>query len=152
MKYAILVLGLCTTLFFSGVMSAYGTEDDSSDNVIKYRQYVMTAMSNHFKALKYLVTGRITQPEQWLPHARSIVDMANMIESAFPPESDFGDTDAKEEIWENKGDFNQKALKLIKASEAMVRLIEANERDKALEQFKAIGNTCKACHKKYREL
>ena len=147
-----LLLSLSSGLLFSSVCFAFGPEDDSSENVIKYRQYVMTAMSNHFKALKFLATGRISQPDQWLPHARSMVDMANMIESAFPPESDFGDTEAKEEIWENKGDFNQKALKLIKVSETMVRLIEANERDKALAQVKVISNTCKACHKKYREL
>ena len=147
-----LSFSLSLSLLFSSVSFAFGPEGDSSENVIKYRQYVMTAMSNHFKALKFLATGRICQPAQWLPHARSMVDMANMIESTFPPESDFGDTEAKEEIWENKGDFNQKALKLIKASEAMVRLIEANERDKAIEQIKVISNTCKSCHKKYREL
>ncbi len=148
----VLSLILSLSLLFSSVSFAFGPEGDSSENIIKYRQYVMTAISNHFKALKFLATGRISQPDQWLPHARSMVDMANMIETAFPPESDFGDTEAKEAIWENKGDFNQKALKLIKASEAMVKLIEANERDKALEQIKVISNTCKACHKKYREL
>ena len=156
MKKTVLLITLSLTLslnfLFSSISFAFGPEEDSSENVIKYRQYVMNAMSNHFKALKFLATGRITQPDQWLPHARSMVDMANMIESAFPPESDFGDTEAKEEIWENKGDFNQKALKLIKASEAMVKLIEANGHDKVLEQIKEVSNTCKACHKKYREL
>ena len=156
MKKTVLLITLSLTLslsfLFSSISFAFGPEEDSSENVIKYRQYVMNAMSNHFKALKFLATGRITQPDQWLPHARSMVDMANMIESAFPAESDFGDTEAKEEIWENKGDFNQKALKLIKASEATVKLIEANGHDKVLEQIKEVSNTCKACHKKYREL
>lgn len=152
MKKAVLIFGLCLSLLFSGMTFAFGPEGDSSENVIKYRQYVMSSISSHFKALKYLTTGRITQPDQWLPHARAMVDMANMIETAFPPESDFGNTEAKEEIWENKEDFNQKALKLIKASETMVKLIEANKRDEARKQVKNISQTCKSCHKKYREL
>ncbi len=152
MKYVVLVLGLCATLFFSGVTSAYGQQGDSSDNVIKYRQYVMSSISSHFKALKYLTTGRITQPQQWLPHAEALLDLTNMIESSFPEDSDFGDTDAKEIIWENKGDFNQKALKLIKASETMVKLIEAQKLDEARKQFNTIAKSCKSCHKKYREL
>ncbi len=152
MKKALLILVLGTAFLLAGQSFAYGPGGDSSENIIKYRQFIMSSISYHFKALKYLATGRITQPNQWLPHAKAMVDMANMIESVFPPDSDFGDTEAKEEIWENKGDFNRKALQLIKASEAMVKLIQANERDKGLEQVKTITKICKSCHKKYREL
>lgn len=152
MKYVVLIFALSISVFFTSLTFAYGPGGDSSENVIKYRQYVMASISSHFKALKYLTTGRITQPRQWLPHARAMVDMANIIETSFPKGSDFGNTEARKSIWENKGDFNQKGIKLIKASKKMVQLIEAGKMDDARKQVKNISRTCKSCHKKYREL
>ncbi len=152
MKYALLIFTLSAGVFCSSSTLAFGPAGDSSENVIKYRQYVMASISSHFKALKYLTTGRITQPRHWLPHARAMVDMGNMIETSFPKGSDFGNTEARKSIWKNKGDFNQKALKFIKASKTMVKLIEAKKMDEAREQFEKIRQTCKSCHKKYREL
>jgi len=139
----------------AAIFSFFGTQpvlaEDDSEHVIKYRQYLMSSISAHYKALKYLTDGKISQPEQWLPHIRSLNDMAKMVAGAFPEDSDFGETDAKEAIWTNKDDFNQKAQELVKTSDMMLKLIQNNDRENAKKQVTELGQACKSCHKKYRE-
>ncbi len=111
----------------------------------------MKTISMHYKSLKLLSAGRITQPEQWLPQAQGLNNMAKMISTAYPDESDFGDTDAKESIWENKTDFNEKADALVKFSKQLVSVIEQGKQEQALEILREVSQTCKNCHKNYRE-
>lgn len=131
------------------VSSAFA--QDEVDNVIRYRQYTMSSISDHFKSLKYLSSGKITQPEQWLPHARALNDLAKMVPTMFPEGSDFGETDAKEAIWSNKKDFNQKAQNLVKRSEVLLQSIQNDQRSQVKGDVAQLGKACKACHKKYRE-
>jgi len=147
MKYSIVSISCILSLLILHPAQA----EDESDHVIKYRQYLMSSISSHYKSLKLLTAGKITQPEQWLPHARALNDMAKMVEGAFPEGSDFGETDAKEIIWENKNDFNQKSQQLVKVTQDMFQFVQKNEQDKAQKQLNDIGQSCKSCHKEYRE-
>lgn len=144
---SVIVLACFAVYFFVPPVMA----EDDSERVIKYRQYMMSAISQHYKSLKYLTSGKITQPEQWAPHVRSLNDLSKMVAGAFPEGSDFGETDAKEAIWENKDDFNQKAQDMVKVSDSMFTLMKNNDRDGVSKQVTEIGKTCKSCHKKYRE-
>ncbi len=147
MKHSILMIFFCCSVFYS---SASFSEDDSED-VIKYRQNTMKVISMHYKSLKLLSAGRITQPEQWLPQAQGLNNMAKIVSASFPEGSDFGETDAKEAIWENKTDFNKKADALIKFSGQLVSLIEKGEQKQVSELLREVSQSCKDCHKRYRE-
>lgn len=147
MKYSIVATSCILSFFFMLPTQA----EDEADHVIKYRQYLMQSISSHYKSLKYLTSGKISQPAQWLPHAIALKDVSGMVEGAFPEGSDFGDTDAKESIWENKDDFHQKARDSAKLAQDMVQLIQNKDHEGAKVQVGKIGKSCKSCHKKYRE-
>lgn len=147
MKHSILMIIFSFTICYS--YAAFS--QDESEDVIKYRQNMMETISMHYKSLKLLSAGRITQPEQWLPQAQGLNNMAKMVSTAFPEESDFGETDAKEAIWENKSDFNQKADDLVKFSGKLVSLIEQGKQKQVSELLREVSQSCKNCHKEYRE-
>lgn len=147
MKYQRLIL--CSVL--TGFCSMPAVAEDEAEHVIKYRQYLMSSISDHYKSLKYLTDGKISRSEQWLPHSKALSDMAKMVEGAFPEDSDFGETDAKEAIWSNKDDFNLKAQALVKASDTLLKQIESNDTQGAKKQITEVGESCKSCHKEYRE-
>ena len=147
MKRSISMIIFCCLICYS--YTAFSQDD--SDDVIKYRQNMMETISMHFKSLRLLSAGRITQPDQWLPQAQGLNNMAKMISTAYPEESDFGETDAKESIWENKADFNDKADALVKVSGKLVSLIEQGEQKQVAEMLREVSQACKNCHKKYRE-
>ncbi|MCW8932122.1 MAG: cytochrome c [Gammaproteobacteria bacterium] len=147
MKHTISMVIFCCSIFYSYAVFS----EDESDDVIKYRQNMMETISMHYKSLKLLSAGRITQPDQWLPQAQGLNNMAKMVSTGFPEGSDFGETDAKESLWENKPDFNEKADALVKFSGQLVSLIEQGKKEQATELLRDIGQSCKDCHKKYRE-
>ena len=147
MKSSISMIIFCCSICYS---YAAFSQDDAED-VIKYRQNMMKTISMHYKSLKLLSAGRITQPDQWQPQAQGLNNMTKMITTAYPEESDFGDTDAKESIWENKTDFNEKADDLVKFSGQLVSAIEQGKQQQASELLREVSQSCKNCHKKYRE-
>ena len=147
MKLSISMIIFCCSICYS--YSAFSQND--SEDVIKYRQNMMKTISMHYKSLKLLSAGRITQPDQWLPQAQGLNNMAKMISTAYPEESDFGDTDAKESIWENKPDFNEKADALVRFSGKLVSLIEQGQQKQVPELMREVSQSCKNCHKNYRE-
>ena len=147
MKRSISMIIFCCSIFYS--YTAF-SQDDSED-VIKYRQNMMKTISMHYKSLKLLSAGRITQPDQWLPQAQGLNNMAKMISTAYPEDSDFGDTDAKVSIWEDKADFNQKTNALVQFSGKLVSFIEQGEQKQVPELMREVSQSCKDCHKKYRE-
>ena len=71
--------------------------------------------------------------------------------NGFIPSGGFGDTRAKEEIWENRDDFQTKMNALIEQSQVLAKVAASNNQDAITEQFIKTARTCKSCHKKYRE-
>lgn len=125
--------------------------EDDAESVIKYRQNVMSIMSMHYKSLKLLSVGRVNRPEQWLPHAQGLNHMATMIVSVYPKGTNSVKSDAKESIWRNKEDFNQKAKALVQHTEQLVTLVKQNDHKQIMQLMREVSQSCKDCHKHYRE-
>jgi cytochrome c556 len=71
--------------------------------------------------------------------------------SGFPEESEEGETDAKPEVWMDWEDFQSKFKDLQDQSAKLAELAATGGRGVVGEQFQATADTCKACHKKFKE-
>ena len=58
------------------------------------------------------------------------------------------ESDARPEIWTNKKDFEMKAAALLDASTKAGKA--AGDKAALAAVFNEVGNTCKACHQKYK--
>lgn len=100
-------------------------------------------------ALKAGDTAAIVAP------ANALADFAVRIPGLFPPGSDQGKTDAKAEIWSNFPDFETKAKTFETRSRALADLAAGKNgtADKAQlgAAFGAVLDSCKACHRAYKE-
>jgi cytochrome c556 len=84
--------------------------------------------------------------------AKKITDFAPHAASLFPPGTgpDVGKTGAKPEIWQNPQDFTAKAADFQKAAQAFGAAAQGNDLAAIKSTWADLGNTCKACHDKYR--
>ena len=84
--------------------------------------------------------------------AKKITDFAPHAASLFPPGTgpDVGKTGAKPEIWQNPQDFTAKAADFQKAAQAFGAAAQGNDLAAIKATWADLGNTCKACHDKYR--
>jgi cytochrome c556 len=85
-------------------------------------------------------------------HAKDLAAAASVdLLSGFPEESEEGDTDAKPEVWMDWEDFQKKFKDLQEQSAKLAEVAAGGGRGVIAEQFNATAETCKACHKKFKE-
>lgn len=142
-------------LFLSGFLSISASNfviADEPEDIINYREHAMGSLASNFKMMKALLTSKVNEKTHLLPIAQNLTNSAMLVKKLFPEGSDFGETSAKEAIWENPEDFQQKVKQLESSTQAFLTAVSSNQKQSILmEKYKDIGSNCKSCHKKYKE-
>jgi cytochrome c556 len=148
MRHRVLLAFLaCAALSMPAVAGSATTPADA----IKYRKAVMEALSSHVSAFMLINFGKVEHQAHLKAHANAIADLGVQARVLFPPGTDVGDTDALPLIWKEQDRFT-KLLTDLEASSAKLRdAVAANDRPGAMAAFKALGESCKGCHDRYRE-
>jgi cytochrome c556 len=148
-KFQFLLLAFVITLYSSTYSDL--TYADESEDIIAYRQNVMKSLAANSKMIKAILTEKISQ-QHLSSLSSNIASTAGMLNGNFPEGSDFGETDAKEEIWENKADFSSKIKDLEKITKQLQSAVQQKASNKELMPiYNSVAKACKSCHKKYRE-
>ena len=121
------------------------------EDVIQYRQAVMKSVGGHMAAIAQIVRGKVDYPDDLLYHAESIAYSMKSAGALFPEDSDFGDTRALVEIWEQPAEFNQVLEDAGVASDAFLQAVKSGDQAALGTKFENLGDACKACHKDFRE-
>jgi cytochrome c556 len=120
------------------------------EEIIKYRISVMKAYAGHTGAAARIVRGKVDYTDQLPLHATAMRDISMLIGDLFPEDSDFGETRAKEEVWSKRDEFNQAVKKNQETTEAFLKSVSSGDAATRAESFKALTDSCKACHEKFR--
>ena len=130
------------------------------DGMIKYRQNVMKSLGGHVGAVDRLVRGQVPLMDQLEMHATAALDITRTITTLFPtdsipPDAEFAGatvtTDALASIAEKPEEFEKAAQETIDATEALVKAVQAGNQQELPLAFKRVGESCKGCHKDFRE-
>ena len=120
------------------------------ENVIKYRQNVMRAITGHIAAIAGVLKGEVTYAEHIVAHARAMHATSMMIPDIFPAGSGVGETRAKPEIWQNWSKFETAAKTLETATGELARVAESGDMAAIGAQLGKVGEACGGCHKPFR--
>jgi len=138
------MLGAAILLFG---FSAQAAAVDEPENVIAYRQSVMTAINGHAGAIVAVVKGQVSFIEHVAAHARGINAMSKLIPGLFPKGTDnfeFADTRALPDIWQDRPRFEAAAKDLERESAKLVEVAAIGT------QLQKVGEACGSCHKPFR--
>lgn len=122
------------------------------EDLVKYRQNVMSALGGHAGAIAKIVKGQV-DADHVLQHARAIAAIAPTLDDIWWENSGYDaykKTDALPKIWENTDDFEAKIDQFQTAAQAFVTAAETGERGRIIQGFKQLGDACGACHDSYR--
>lgn len=117
-------------------------------DVNEKRQNAMKDISAANKAIKAAVEEKNYAVVE--AKAKDVNGTADRISSLFPKGSTSGKTKAKPEIWEKSEDFGKAAKNLSKAAGELASAAKAGNEAEVGVKFKALGDTCGACHKQFR--
>jgi cytochrome c556 len=142
-------------LVFTGMMLAalapLAVSAAEPEDVIKYRKNMMQAIGGHTSAAAAIVQGKVDYKAHLAEHARALQVLTKDIPALFPKDSDFGDTEAKDEVWSKRADF-EKAAKTAKTRvAAFAKAVQGGNPQAISASLKDMGEGCKGCHKDFRK-
>lgn len=148
-KKAILISTLAVGLALTTFAVAKSSPEEKA---IEYRQGAFKMIGHHFGAMAGMVKGKVEfDAEAFRKNAEAVATLSQFAGNGFVDGSYDGDTRAKKGIADNMDDFNKKletfqieAANLAKAAEG------ASDLDGLKPAFGKVGQSCKACHKAYR--
>lgn len=143
----ILGLALITAINLHAQAEEYEAED-----LIEYRHEVMEAIKGHNKAIKAILEGKVPYDDHLDMHMASLEALLDRVGELFPEGSDFGETDAKDAIWDNPEKFNQSVEKAQNAFETFKSVVAKGETSASLDAHKKFGKaSCGNCHKSFKK-
>jgi len=120
-------------------------------DAIKYRKAVMSALSAHVNAFMLINFGKVEHQNHLQAHASALADLGAQAKVLFPAGTDVGDTDALPLIWKEQDQFRKLAADLEASSAKLRDAVAANDKAGTMAAFKALGESCKGCHDRYRK-
>jgi len=147
---------LVTACLCVGVTAAGAAPEVENGDVaraIEYRQAVMTVIGWNMKPMGAMMKQK--QPYDQAAFAAHAADLAAAAKldllAGFPMDSEGDDSDALPDIWLDFEDFKQKYKDLQTASSDLEQAAGSGDMAKIKPAFEALGKTCKACHRAYKD-
>ena len=143
---------LCASLIaVSFLMSSIpaGADEAEPSPGAKYRHEVMETMGKNFAAMAMVFQGRVDAPEHLQVHAEALARTASLIGDLFAPGSEGGH--ALPLIWEEPEGVAEAADDSAATAAALVDAAASGDKAATAKALKAAGDSCKACHERYKE-
>jgi len=147
-------LVLSTVLLATGMAALTVTPVAAGDDVIAERQEGFKAMGAAMKKMRKQMKSDAPDMAVMLGAAEKMAMNAPRIANWFPagsgPESG-KDTDALAYIWKNTDKFSRLSKAAVNETKALVTAVKTQDTAVIKKQLKVVMNTCKTCHKSFRE-
>jgi cytochrome c556 len=121
---------------------------EHATGIVRERMELMTDMGKRLLAISKRLRAN-KELERIVPDARAMHELARKIKTEFPPGSTQSPTAAKPVIWQQWGDFTDKAKKLETELEKLSTTSPVDG-DALRKQFRAVAYACDGCHETYR--
>jgi cytochrome c556 len=129
-------------------LSVLGESDP--EDIIKYRQNVMKANGAHMAAIAAIIQGKVPYHDQLAEHVKAVQDINRYVHTLFPKGSDFGNTKARDAVWQKPDEFAKRAKDTQQKADALAKAVAAKDTKSYAPRFKELSESCKACHKDFR--
>lgn len=137
-----------------GVVSNVMAEEQKSpeEMAIEYRQDAFHMIKYHFGPMAAMVKGdKEFNAEEFAKNAEAVAALSKFPINGFIEGSDMGETEAKSSIWDNMDDFKKKMETFQVEAASLAEVAKGGDMAAIKPQFGKVGESCKACHKEYKE-
>lgn len=135
-----------------GFAAAAHAQQNRGAQQIKYRQAVYTVLGTQFGIMGAMAQGRAPwDAKAFATAADRAAFISTVAPDTFPPGSESGaPTEAKPEIWRNQEEFGRLMRDLQDKTRALAAAAKSGDQNAAKAALGAAGQTCKACHDRYK--
>ena len=135
-----------------GLAAVAQAQQNRATQQIKYRQAVYTVLGTQFGIMGAMARGAAPwDAKAFATAADRAAFIATVAPDTFPAGSESGaPTEAKPEIWKNPDEFGRMMRDLQDKTRALSAAAKGGDQAAAKAALGAAGQTCKACHDKYK--
>lgn len=148
-------IGLASGLIGLAFLTAASAAGPKPEDAAKYRQSVYTIIGWNFKPIGAMVKGEIPFDAAAVArHAQYVELMSKATLEGFPEGSGpdaVKNTEAKPEIWANWDKFKIKMSDFQQEAAKLSEVAKGGDEAAIKAQFGKTAETCKACHKEFRQ-
>ena len=126
-------------------------EFTKADDAVYLRKAHMALVGTYFGDMGAMVKGKQPyDPKQFQLDADRLAAVSRWAYEGFESKHLTSDTKAKPEIWEKKAEFDKLMNDLVEQADKLKVAAASGHLKDALPAFKAVGDNCGACHKKFK--
>lgn len=155
MNRALLGIVLISGLIGLSSLTAANAADPKPEDAAKYRQSVYTIIGWNFKPIGAMVKGEVPFDAAAVArHAQYVELMSKATLEGFPEGSGpdaVKNTEALPEIWTNWDKFETAMNDFQREAAKLNEVAKGGDEAAIKAQFGKTAETCKACHKEFRE-
>jgi cytochrome c556 len=155
MNKKLLGIGLVIGLIGFGFLTAASAAGPKPEDAAKYRQSVYTIIGWNFKPIGAMVKGEVPFDAAAVTrHAQYVELMSQAALEGFPKGSGpdaVKNTEAKSEIWTDWDEFKIKMNDFQQEAAKLSEVAKGGDESAIKAQFGKTAETCKACHKEFRQ-
>ena len=150
-----LMLMLLAAMTLSGHVAAMEAKSErQAGDAVKYRQALFQLVRSNMGPLGAMAKGNIPfDAEVIKTNAMRMEQLGAMIPDYLKTDTrKFSvDTDAKNDIWDNMADFQEKAQALTQAAANLQKASMTGDEAEYKKAIGMVGRTCKGCHDEYKK-
>ena len=137
------------TIIGSLISISASAQDNAA--LLKYRQNLMKANGMSMGMIGSILKDKLPLTKQITSHATAVKMNMLLMEEAYSKKVTIGKTDSKPEVWEMWSKFKQAASNSAQAADGLAKAAASGDASKIIPKLKAVGQTCGACHKMFRQ-
>jgi len=133
-------------------VAGFAHAQQKPEDVIKFRQSVMTVQAWHMRPMALMVKGQQPYDAALFAWYAGVVQQTSfMLPDAFATGSDKGAaTKARPEIWTDAGKFKQRVDGFQADTAKLVEAAKSGNLEAVRGPFGAVGKNCGGCHESFR--
>lgn len=137
---------------FAVAAPAVAQQTQKPEQLVKYRQSVYSLVGWNFGAMAAAVQGKIPYAkDSFARYAGRVAVLAPMAADGFVAQSLAPNSKAKPEIWTDKAEFDRLMQNFVQKTAALNEASKSGDLAKIRPAFQEAGQSCKACHDKFKK-
>jgi cytochrome c556 len=124
---------------------------EGAHGIIAERMMAMNNMAREMKVIGNMLVGNVPfDAKSARQHANLLHENCHRVENLFPPGSIDDTSHARPDVWQKPELFHQEMQQLHKATEGLVDIAVAGDKDRVMLSFKKVRDACNSCHEIFR--
>ena len=142
-----MLLALC-----AGLSGCFGPEKDTHPNqVLTKRKALFKQYTRILEPIGLVAAGRKEyQREEFLASVEDLDKLSDKPWAYFTADGNYPPTRSKPEVWSQPEKFQAAQQNYRQAVHELLRVAQAGERDKLAPAVNAVTESCKSCHRDFR--